>query len=320
MFKRILVPLDGSQDAEQALRVAARIACASKGSLLLVQVVTNTVKYGLYPERHAISQQEELLRIDHDAAMYYLKSVTYKEELAGLERNVEVLAGEPAECILSLIEGHHIDLIVMCRHGHTYAHQWTLGRTAHKIARHSPVPVLLVTTGDIVSVLAIEHRPVRALVGLDGSPLAEEALVPAANLVAALSAPAPGALHLMQVITTAERTSKRSTQPLVGMEQAQHAAESYLHATADRLQNKVPGLKLSITSSVMSGIDVASTLISAAERHQELAGTTSIDTIDLFALATHGRSGLKRWVIGSIAERVLGTTTLPLLLVRPQHK
>ena len=314
MFQHIMVPLDGSQQAERALPIAARIARASKGSLLLVNVVTTNVDFGLYQDKYALAQQEERLQADHDAATYYLTSVTYKEELVGLNVEVEVLSGDPAERILALVESHPIDLIVMCRHGVTGSEHWTLGRTAQKVARHVTVPVLLTSTSDIASEQLKEQASVCALVGLDGSSMAEEALLPAANLVAALSEPAPGALCLVHVATLKKEGKHGSG------EQLKHAEESYVQKVAERLGSMLPGLKLSITTHVIPADDVARTLVSFAERGTEGADATDIGSIDMIALVTHGRSGIKRWMMGSIAERVLHSTTLPLLLVRPQHK
>jgi nucleotide-binding universal stress UspA family protein len=317
MFQHIMVPLDGSQQAEQALPIAARIARASKGSLLLVQIVTSTIEYGLYPDKNATAQQEDRLKIAYAAATYYLTGVTYKEELAGLDLKVEVLSGESAERILSLVESQPIDLIIMYRHGVTDAKHWTLGRTVQKVARHCPVAVLLASTGDIASVQLKEQRSVCALVGLDGSPMAEEVLVPAANLVTALSVPAPGALCLVHVTTPKEREGKHGTQTSGSGEQIKY----YVQEAADRLENMLPDLKLSITTSVIPGADVARTLVSFAEHGIEGAGTPDMGAIGMIALVTHGRSSIiKRWVMGSIAERVLFSTKLPLLLVRPQHR
>jgi nucleotide-binding universal stress UspA family protein len=317
MLQHILVPLDGSLSAEQALPVAARIARVSKGSLLLVQVVATAVQYGWYPERHAIAHQEELLKADHDAAMYYLTGVTYKEELAGLERHIEVLSGEPADRLLSLIEGHQIDVIVMCRRGQTQPQHGVLGRTAHKIARHSPVPVLLVSDDYLASVAVKEHRGVNALVGLDGSLLAERALAPTASLVTALSAPAHGSLHLVQVITTTGREGKHHVPGDGKMEQVHQVTDMYLHVTKGRLERELINGGPSITSSVVVGSDVARALIDRAEHQGKGTGTNSDGRADLIAIATHGHGAVQRRIMGSVAEHLLSTTTIPLFLIRP---
>jgi len=314
MFKHIMVPLDGSQQAEQALPIAARIARATKGSLLLANVVTTTVEIGLYPDKYAFARQEERLEADHDAATYYLTEVTYKEELAGLNVELEVLSGDPAERILSLVDSESIDLIVMCRHGATASEHWTLGRTAQKVARHSSVPVLLVSANDNASMQLTKPGVVSGLICLDGSSTAEEVLVPAAHLVTALSESEPGALYLVHVVAPKEEGKYGSA------EQVKDAEETYLKEVADRVRNMIPDFKLSISARVIPANDVAKALVTLAEHCIEGTGTSDTGAFGMIALVTHGRGGIKRWVIGSIAERVLHSTKLPLLIVRPQPK
>lgn len=87
-------------------------------------------------------------------------------------------------------------------------------------------------------------------------------------------------------------------------------ASSYLATTAEHVQAAEKDLKLSITSTAVLEVDIADTLLALAE--QEGSSTS-----DLIAISTHGRNGLERWVMGSVTERVLNTTKLPVLIVRP---
>ncbi len=324
MFQQILVPLDRSARAEQAIPVAAHIARASGGSVLLLQVVTTPIDYGPYRSHFSVLMQEKL-EANHNAALYYLASVAYSKDLVGVEKNVEVLSGDPAESILSLVHTRRFNLIVMCSHGYAGLKRWRLGRVAQKVARHSSVPVLVLQEGAALApTLAGAARPIQALVGLDGSALAEEVLAPVAHLVAALSVPAHGALHLLQVIRMPAADSRPRYQVFLSsgsVKQAQQAAEAYLKAVADRLrQGELADLQLSITSSVAMGIDVADTIIRLAEHGEGAIGMNVIDGFDLIAMATFGRGGVQRWIMGSVADRVLGATKLPMLIVRPQRQ
>jgi nucleotide-binding universal stress UspA family protein len=95
-------------------------------------------------------------------------------------------------------------------------------------------------------------------------------------------------------------------------------AERYLRTAQDRLAQELAGkLPLRVTGSCVEEADVATALIQAAEM-EEGTGSPSARGYDVIALATHGRSGITHWMIGSIAERVLEGTKLPLLIVRPQ--
>jgi len=89
---------------------------------------------------------------------------------------------------------------------------------------------------------------------------------------------------------------------------------------ADSLQGG-PGadLKLTVTWSVAVDADAAHALMRVAENGEDAEGAGVFGGCDIIAMATHGRSGLQRWAMGSVTERVLGTTHLPLLIVRPQE-
>lgn len=325
MFQQIVVPLDGSVRAEQALPVAAHIARACGGSVLLLQVVTTPIDYGPYSSLFSVLLQEQL-DVNYNRALDYLARISSsKKVLAGVKKHVEVLSGDPAESILSLAQTHRCDLIVLCSHGPTGVERGRRGSVAQKVAYHSPVPVLVLRAGGVALAPPPGEaaRPIRALIGLDGSAWAEEALVPTAHLVTALSVPAHGALHLLTVISmpVLGRLSSQVSLSSGSVKQAQQAADAYLHAVADRLrQGEVADLKLSITSSVAIDVDVAGTIIRRAEHGEGAVGSDVSDGCDLIALATHGRSGVPGWVMGSVTERVLGVTKLPLLVVRPRRQ
>lgn len=314
MFERILVPLDGSPRAEQALPVAARLAHASGGSVVLVQVASPPIDYGggLAP---APLLTEQVIEEELAEATNYLETVSQSHTLAGINTTTEVLFGLPAQIILAIAESRAADLIVICSHGRTGFKRWVMGSVAHRIAHQSPVPVLVLRQGEPVPRADVAH-PFSACVALDGSPLAETALVPAVNLVAAMAAPAHGALHLTQVVKQFSTTAEEGFVTELNQE-AVERAKAYLTAMKQRLQEKVPGL--SITWSVALDSDVAGAIIGAAEHGEQGAGTEGFGSCDLIAMSTHGRGGLERWVMGSVTERVLNATRLPMLIVRPRQ-
>ncbi len=152
-----------------------------------------------------------MLQETHDAAWTqstnYLARLATAEQLSGVAMMTEVANGHPAQLILAVARSHlldapPVDLIIMCSHGATGFKRWALGSVAQKVARHSPAPVLILhERGSVPTSLHSENmHPVRVLVALDGSPLAETTLEPAAYLSAALSAPARGVLHLARVL------------------------------------------------------------------------------------------------------------------------
>lgn len=319
MLQHILVPLDGSPRAEQALPVAARIARASGGTLTLLRVVTHLIEVDLHPVQ--LSKRLELaLEEDVAKAKDYLAHVTSSDELKGINLRTEALTGPPAQTILLFADMQHVDLVVMCSHGGTGFKPWVLGSVAQKVARHSPVPVLVLREGG--RGLASPHPnaggSLRALIPLDGSARAKAAIAPAAQLIAALSAPARGALHLTRVVLLPEAEYMGYSE----REEILQKAKKYLSSTVEHIReglvaSSVADLKLSITWSVTIDDDIAAGIIRVAENGEDAEGAGVFGRCDVIAMATHGYSGVQRWAMGSVTERVLHATRTPLLIVRP---
>lgn len=311
MYKRILVPLDGSDRAEHAIPVAARIARAFGGSIILLGVATTPVEYGPYLAPPATYAREAI-----DAALTeatsYLQGVAQSDVLAGITTEVKALFGAAAPTILSAVQMFHSSIIVMCSHGYTGFKRWVLGSVADKVTRYAPIPVLVLREGGPVPEAAPQQL-MRALVSVDGSPFSETVLEPAAYLVWALAQAAPqqGALHLLRVVDLPAADGKFKSDAHIDAslkEQAKHEDEAYLAALANRLvEGDLAGLDLSITYSVETDPDIAEAIVQKAEQ----------GNFDFIAMATHGRGGVKHWALGSITERVLHATKMPLLIMRP---
>ncbi|HEV2579992.1 MAG TPA: universal stress protein [Ktedonobacteraceae bacterium] len=306
MFKHILVPLDGSTRAESAMPVAARIARAYGSSITLLRVVETIADHGAYLQPVIEDEKAE--------AKSYLESIANSTELAGIETSIEIPVGAIAPNIIAAVLTTHANLVVMCSHGYTGIKRWALGSVAEKIARHAPVPVLILREGETFSTLT-PQKPVRALVALDGSPFSEAVFEPVAYLVAGLaySLPQSGELHLLRVIDLPFTSGKLRSQAIIDTqtrEQAKQEAQAYLNGLVARMEEAgLAELNIEATASVESDPDVAEAIVKQAEG--------SGIGYDLIAMATHGRGGADRFVMGSITERVLHATNLPLLVVRP---
>ena len=305
MFQRILVPLDGSTRAEQALPVAARLAHASNGTIVLLQAVNLPNQFASYIDLEPLTTQA-VIDTQLEEAKNYLDRLTHSNDLSNVHTETAVMIGQPAIHILSVVDTRTIDLVVMCSHGYTGMTRWVLGSVAEKVAHHSPVPVLLLH--EEKPLLAGRHpnggSTLRALIPLDGSMYALTAIAPAAQLVTALSALGGGALHLTQVVVMTEG------------EAILQQVKQNLSATVEEMHTGLiasPGIdhRLSVTWSVTVGDDIAAGIARMAENGEAVEG------YDIIAMATHGYSGLQRWPVGSITERVLHATRLPLLIVRP---
>src|SRR5438876_3747397 len=242
MFKRILVPLDGSGRAERALPIAARLARASGGSILLVRVVsTEPASFPSAPKPILIQTVGEA---DRMLAESYLAGVAGSDLLSGLSVQTSVPVGLVSPSLLSVADDKRADIIVMCSHGYTgVRHWWMVGSIAANVARLAQVPVLVLREGG--SVPEERHpgeQPLRVLVPLDGSDYARAALVPAAYLTAALAAPGQGALHLTHVVQPAHdarvptRTAGTTARTAQDTQTSQNMAREYLAATVQQIR------------------------------------------------------------------------------------
>ena len=319
MLKRVLVPLDGSARAEQALPVAARLAQAVGGTVVLLRVVSIPNEFVAYVTLEPIATQT-VINTTLEEARTYLKSMVGSDSLHGVHTETEVLLGQAAATILSIVDSQHIDLIVLCSHGYTGMTRWALGSVAEKVSQLAPVPVLVLREDGPIPVppLPQEEAPLRVLIPLDGSVRAQAAIMPAAQLTAALSAPAHGALHLTRVVILPEAAHLSQSEREAILQQAKH----YLNSLADQLRegllaSPIADLKLSIAWSVTVDTDIAAGIIRVAEQGEHAEGTGVFGNSQVIAMATQGYSGLHWWLMGSITLRVLHATKLPLLIVRP---
>ncbi len=323
MLKRILVPLDGSLLAESALVVAARIAQASDGTIVLLRVIGVPTTYTpyIYGSDMAQSPQlaQDLIDMEQENAEKYLAEIARLDILAGIQVESTIIPGSAGMAIIDTAKEENVDFIVMSSHGETGFKRLALGSVAQYVSRHSPVPVL-VLRGDgsapFRASLEPQHpsRSITALVALDGSELAEASLEPAAYVVAALATPAQGILLLSTVANKQADRAKHGTE-----EYMRDEAKKYLHGIRERLQGSDIGkLKLVIEWSIEESRDVANALIEAAENGKTIESSYEFTGCDLIAIATHGRGGLKRLMAGSVTEDVLGSTKLPMLIVRPR--
>lgn len=322
MFKRIIVPLDGSERAERALPIAARLARASAGSIFLVRVLgTEASSLPSAPAKPMPS--ESLGETDRNLAESYLNGVARSELLNGLSVHTLVPVGLISPSILSAASDKHANLIVMCSHGHTgVKHWWMLGSVSAKVARFAQTPVLVLREGGpIPEERHPDERPLRILVPLDGSDYARAALVPAAYLAAGLAAPGQGALHLIHVIRHAHgvKTPTRMAHAAHNTEASQNMAREYLHAMIEQTMSEpgIADLNLVFTSSVTTDDDIAQGIVRIAEHGENGQQGQLFDGCDAIAMTTQGYSGPQPWV-GSVTDRVLETSRLPILSVRPQ--
>jgi nucleotide-binding universal stress UspA family protein len=312
MFKRILVPLDGSLRAERALAVAARLAHAGSGEVILARIVATPVALRQDPTQPPLA--DAILAGERETAIAYLKDVSQRTELVEVATQMLVReAPAVAPALQEIIQTARADLVIICSHGRSGFTRWALGSVAQKIARHATVPTLVLRSDgqDLMGPTGDGPRTMRALVPLDGSPEAEMALEPAARLVSALAAPGQGALHLLHVVQADDTSGATDKTGDGGHEALRGEAERYLRSVAEHLQREtLATLAIAVAWSIVFDADVAAAILDQSAMVDQAQS--------LIAMASHGRSGVQLWTMGSVADRVLQTTALPLLIVHLQ--
>jgi len=291
------VPLDGSKLAEAALPFARQLS----GRLGLDVTFL-----------HVSGSDESRLASMHHA---YVNGVAdnmkrrFKEAGIPVEARGRVVVGHPAEQILQYVQKNHIDLILMASHGRSGVMRWALGSVADKVLRASEVPVWLVKAGSAQESDYDKWPKITALVLLDGSELAEQVLPHVEVMVKQRGADIVDVILVRVCEPPAIPSDYPPSMPLSWdehvkqeMAKSRQRNEQYLLAVEKRLRD----VGLSVRSQVLMG--------KAADEIVDYAAETPFS---LIAMTTRGRSGLSRWVYGSVAEKVLLGVSCPILLVKP---
>jgi nucleotide-binding universal stress UspA family protein len=293
----ILVPLDGSPLAEQALPYAQALLAAGAELTLLNVVEEPEAIHGM--SGRLLVPIEDVRRMLERQAHEYLQKAEATLRGDQPQARLEVTRGNPAVEILRVAAEQGIELIAMTTHGRGALGRWVFGSVADRVARSSPVPVLLVRPSeDEPQSVAIR----RLVVPLDGSALAEEALPTAQALATRLGVP----IHLITVIDVM-RIIPVEVAPVVAfnaavyedtLSQLDAGAAALLAEISERLEHE--GLHTS------SEIAHGSPFMTIAE---------AVHDGDLIVMTSHGRSGVQRWLLGSVAEKLVREAPVPVVLV-----
>ncbi len=301
MATQILVPLDGSVLAEQALPSAATLARGLPASLTLLRAVSIPSDVLEILDEAAVEAKPIVAELEAEANTY-LEALVEQLRAAGLDADHAVRRGPAAEVILDYVEQASVDQIVMATHGYSGIKRWTHGSVAERVAQTARVPLLLVRASEPALAPGWQQPAPfrRILVPLDGSSVAEQILPTVTTMAQALSA------HLILFQVPIAFVSGWMTGewylPIQGvLDTAEEDAQKYLGDTAGRLAQH--GLEVTTLTGTGS---VADCIVDCAEAQGA----------DLIAMCTHGRTGLRRWALGSVTDRVLRTGNKPILLAR----
>lgn len=300
MIKRILVPLDGTGFAEHALPWATSLALRSGAGISLATVEVPPPM--IFPDLNFLEPLSE-------AESAYLEAVATRVRDAGVEDvSVAVLRGNAPEALEKYRLEIHADMAVMATHGRgPLARSW-LGSVADHFVRVTAAPVLMIRPLDDEEDVELTDLPElgHVLVTLDGSALSESALEPALQLARLYD----GETTLARLIEYPNRTESVYLPDAIEaiqerLEESRVAAHDELTRVATRLRSDGEG-----------GVGLVSrVVIHAAEGILDIASERDVDVI---AIASHGRGGVPRLVLGSVTDKVLRGADRPVLIVRAE--
>jgi nucleotide-binding universal stress UspA family protein len=300
MFRSILVPVDGSPLAETALPLASGLAHAAGANLRLALVHAVPPPP---PDPAAVSAFASVEIAGRQSERRYLQALESRLHEAGTRvASVTTLTGPVGIALAEYVRDWGIDLVVMATHGRGGVRRAWLGSVADYLIRHLETPVLLVRPHDGAGAEPVAARGI--LVPLDGSPLAEAVLCPAAALARIRGTELTLLRVVPPMLEVADMALPLTALPEPGLtELCQHEAQDYLDALVAEL--RIEGIAASGTAVV--GYSVVDAI-------QEMART---GRFGLIALATHGRGGLRRLALGSVADKLVRSADVPVLVHRP---
>jgi nucleotide-binding universal stress UspA family protein len=310
MIRSILVPLDGSTFGEHALPLAISMARRLNASLNLIHV--HSLMDATYAELQVFDNTlDQQLRIhERDYLRAIQKKVQDRVSVPVTVRNVE---GDVATVIREQAASLRSTWVVMTTHARGPMGRFWLGSVADELVRSLPIPLVLVHPGDGQPDLTQEPAIRQILIPLDGTPLAEQIFEPALALGQGMRSD----YTLLRVVTPAYVAPIAGEPAVFGsvagdlMERVERTqatlkkeAGSYLDKAAQEVLRRSEGATVQLRVVV-----------------DEQPGVAILDNakppIDMIAIETHGRGGLSRLLMGSVADKVIRGSKLPILVHKP---
>ncbi|MGB3713289.1 MAG: universal stress protein [Candidatus Promineifilaceae bacterium] len=289
-FRKILVPLDGSELAERALVPALAFSKAMSSQIIFVRVIDASALPGgqdLY---------QRMIERHESEVKYYLRSLQSRSLFSEIDTESVTAAGRPAESIINFAQENDVDMIVISSHGRSGIGRWVYGSVADKVLHGATCNISLIHPQVIIEPFSYK----RILVPLDGSPLAEQALEPALALAEAVSAE----LILLRAVVL----------PLVPVEPVPGwpGMDAVMDIAGDEARRYLLNIKGALAKSpVPTKVEVV-----LGPTASEIIDYADGEEIDLIVMSSRGLSGIGRWVFGSVTEKVLRGARCATLVIR----
>lgn len=299
-LETIVVPTDFSSYANHAFRYASALARQFGAKLQFVNVIDTRpleVYWGIYGGQAGTDKLKGELKA---AAEKKLAALSRKADNAGVASASTIRTGDPATEILAVANEVNANLIVIASHGHSGLEHMILGSTCEHVVRDADMPVLAVKypEHEFVDEAGTTLKLAKVLCPYDFSSYARAALATATELCRQFGA------RLLLVHVVESWLDYPEFTPAVDLTLSDELAEK----AKEQLDEVARGIE---------GVEVEARVAQGAP-HVTLARLAKDDNVDLIVTATHGRSGLKRVLLGSVAERLLRQAECPVMTIRSE--
>jgi len=299
MFTRILIPLDGSKTAEKVLPYARFLAGSLNRPVELLAVV-DIVEMATHMSADRARYLDTMIEDSVRNSEQYLRGVAGTSPGANTKCTVE--KGKAEQVIIETAAADKGTLITMATHGRSGINRWLLGSIAEKILRAATNPLLLVRATDEAKADRVATLK-SIVVPLDGSELAESVFPTVVELAKTLK------LEVVLFRAYSIPYSAYSSAEGYYAVDYEELLKAMREEAVDYLEKKTEAVK-------KLGIDKVSCVAKEGFAADEIISLSRKSPDNLVAMCTHGRSGVKRWVLGSVTETVVRHSADPVLVIR----
>jgi nucleotide-binding universal stress UspA family protein len=299
MFTRMLIPLDGSKTAEKVLPYARFVARALKLPVELLGVV-DIAEMATHITAARASHLDSVIEDSVRNSEQYLKGIA--GTFPGVSTKCTVEKGKPEQLIIETAAADQGTFIAMATHGRSGINRWLLGSIAEKVLRGTTNPILLVRATEEAKAESVASLK-SIVVPLDGSELAEGVLPVVAELATTL-----------KVAVVLFRAYNIPTSAYAGDEG--FYAINYDEMITAMRDEAVEYLEKQTEAVKKMGIANVSSVAKEGFAADEIISLSRQSPDNLIAMSTHGRSGVKRWVLGSVTETIVRHSADPVLVIR----
>ena len=286
MYDRILFPTDGSEGAAAALGHVLDVAAAHDATVHLLNVADTT-------RDSAVPVEGDVVDALHEEGKRIVGEAADRARERGVDVVTDVVEGEPYDAIVDYADARGIDLVVMPTRGRRGLERLLLGSTTERVVRRASAPVLTIPPDEG----PVEYPYRNVLVPTDGSDAARHALAAGVDVADAAGAD----LHLLSVIDAAS----------LGVDVRTDIQAASLEANAREVLDDAAAFARE------AGVDpVAETTQYGPSIHRTILSYVDDHDVDLVVLGTHGRTGLDRYLLGSVAESLVRASPVPVVTIR----